>query len=180
MSFLLITLCVNTIYVSGQYNLYNSDDDGFKPIRPSTDRPEIATQPEYEYYDDDLDYTQAPTIATTTTTTTTTYRPPKPQRLISTRRNSFRSASFEKKKNIETPYVDSFTEASNEFEIVQHPGKTKPLFLPQLRNTILDVDRRVNGKDYNFASDKSSSTSAESNGNFSRRYARFLFKQRTG
>lgn len=179
-------ICVNHIYVSGQYTQYTHNDDGFKPIRPSTEKPtDLPTQSDYEYYDDDeLASDNAPTLrpvtTTTTTTTTTTQRPSLAQRYLATRRSNSRSVNFNKINIPEKPYVDSYLEASNEFEVLQ-PVK-KPLALP-LRNTFFDVDHRANGKDYNFSQEKASSTSAESNnnnGNFSRRYARFLFKLRTG
>lgn len=183
-SLLIFALCVNSIYVSGHYTKYNSDDDGFKPIRPSTDNPiEQANQAEYEYYDDeDLDATFAATTATTTTTTTTTTQRPVSTQRLSTRRSSFRSLNFNKKKIIEKPFTDSYTEASDDFEIVQQPAKLGPSILPHLRNTIFDVDRRENDKSYNFGPEKSSTASElnNGNGNFSRRYARFLFKLRTG
>lgn len=188
-SFLIFALCVNHIYVSGQYTQYKYNNDGFKPIRPSTEKPiDLPTQPDYEYYDDDeLDSANTPilghtTATTTTTTTTTTQRPSLAQRYLATRRSNSRSANFNKVIIPEKPYVDNYLEASNEFEILQQPGK-KPLALP-LRNTIFDVDHRANGKEYSFSQEKASTTSAESNninnGNFSRRYARFLFKLRTG
>lgn len=81
-------------------------------------------------------------------------------------------------------YGDSYTEASVENAIVQYQQPTKgkqssvAVPSPHLRNAIVDVDRRANGKEY---AQEKSATSIESNGNnFSRRYARFLFKQRSG
>lgn len=84
-------------------------------------------------------------------------------------------------------YADSYTEASNEnafvqFQQQQQLSKPKQSTPPQLRNAIVDVDRRpLNGKDY--AQEKSITSIESNNGNanyFSRRYARFLFKQRSG
>lgn len=182
--------------VSGQYIPYNANAQ----VAKSTDdrQTETATS-EYEYYDDiteDLSTTQSipttratrTTTPTTTTTSTTTPKPITSYRVLTTHRNGFRPINSKKKFDTTTKQQyqpDSYTEASNESAFIQqkHQVQTPP---PHLRNVIADINRRTSGKEY--AQEKSLATSIESNngdgnGNanyFSRRYARFLFKSRSG
>lgn len=188
-SLVVLIICVNRFHVSGQYFQYKSND-GFQPV--TNKQIESATQPEYEYYDEiDESSTLPGSIGATATTTTTTSTTQKPitttHRFLTTRRSSFRTSNFNKKKsNVNQPYYsgDSYTEASNENEFVQQQStlsKAKQPTPPQLRNSVVDLDRRVNGKDDNIAEKKSSSSIDSDNASYvSRRYARFLFKLRTG
>lgn len=196
MSFLVLTISISHFGVSGQYIQYNANA---KKVQSAADRQiDTATaaasaQVEYEYYDDfieDLSTTQLPatTTTSTTTTTTTTPKPITSYRFSTTHRNGFRPINLNKKK-FEAPtkqyQPDSYTEASNESAFVQksqNPNQLKQLATPQLRNAIAEVNRRTIGKEY--VNEKSVVSSNELNGNgnasFSRRYARFLFKLRSG
>lgn len=196
MSFLVLTISISHFGVSGQYIQYNANA---KKVQSAADRQiDTATaaasaQVEYEYYDDfieDLSTTQLPatTTTSTTTTTTTTPKPITSYRFSTTHRNGFRPINLNKKK-FEAPtkqyQPDSYTEASNESAFVQksqNPNQLKQLATPQLRNAIAEVNRRTIGKE--FVNEKSAVSSNELNGNgnasFSRRYARFLFKLRSG
>lgn len=194
-SFLVLTISISHFGVSGQYIQYNANA---KKVQSAADRQiDTATaaasaQVEYEYYDDiieDLSTTQLPaTTTTSTTTTTTTPKPITSYRFLTTHRNGFRPINFNKKKIEATTkqyQPDSYTEASNESAFVQksqNPNQLKQLPPPQLRNAIAEVNRRTIGKEY--ANEKSVVSSNELNGNgngsFSRRYARFLFKLRSG
>ncbi|XP_055294864.1 uncharacterized protein DDB_G0290587-like [Sitodiplosis mosellana] len=190
-SFLVLTISISHFGVSGQYIQYNANGQGSKS---AADRqPETATT-EYEYYDDiieDFSTTQSiptsPPRTTTSTTTTTTPKPITSYRVLTTHRNGFRPINFKKKFDATTKQQyqpDSNTEASNESAFVQYQKQQVQTPPPHLRNAIADVNRRTSGKEY--AQEKSLATSIESNngngnGNyFSRRYARFLFKQRSG
>lgn len=190
MSFLVLSISLSHFGVSGQYIQYNAKAHEVQSV---TDRQiDTATHPEYEYYDDiieDSTTTQIPVAKTTTTTTTTTPKPITSYRFLTNHRNGFRPINFNKKKlEITTRqyHSDSHTEASNESAFVQDQSQlkqpTSATPSPHLRNAIADVNRRTVGKDY--AQEKSSATSFESNngnGNYlSRRYARFLFKLRSG
>ncbi|XP_031635880.1 cAMP-dependent protein kinase catalytic subunit-like [Contarinia nasturtii] len=203
-SFLVLTISISHfgVGVSGQYVQYNANAQENQSV---ADR-RIDTATEYEYYDDvieDISTTQSlptttTTKATTTTTTTSTSKPiTSSYRILTTHRNAFRPSNFKKKFDVTTKqyHADSYTEASNENAFVQkepnqskqyqqQPPQQQQLAPPHLRNAIADINRRTSGKEY--AQEKSSSTSIDSNnvngsGNyFSRRYARFLFKLRTG
>lgn len=201
MSFLVLTISISHFGVSGQYIQYNANA---KKGPPSLADRQIDTvtaaaaaadaQVEYEYYDDlieDSSTTQlSPTTTTTSTTTTTTPKPITSYRYSTTHRNGFRPIQPFNKKKFEVAtkqyQPDSYTEASNESAFVQksqNPNQSKQLPPPQLRNAIADVNRRTVGKDY--VQEKSVVTSSElnggnGNGSFSRRYARFLFKLRSG
>lgn len=162
------------------------------------------------YYDDEIDdfgttQTFAPTTATktastattTTTTTTSTTTTPKPissYRLLTTQRNGFRplvnfnSKSGNTKKKSDTSIArqsnqfDSYTEASNDSAFVQKQTNNQPkqsASTQHQRNAISDVSRRSASKD-DYAEEKSAPAAIESGGGFSRRYARFLFKLRSG
>lgn len=190
MSFLVLTISLSHFGVSGQYIQYNAKAHEAQSVTES--QIDTATVAEYEYYDDiieDSSTTQIPAARTTTTTTTTTPKPITSYRFLTNHRNGFRPINFNKKKlEITTRqyHTDSHTEASNESAFVQNQSQLKqptpPTPPPHLRNAIADINRRTVGKDY--AQEKSSATSFDSNngnGNYlSRRYARFLFKQRTG
>lgn len=193
-SLVVLIICVNQcVQVSGQYFQYKSND-GFQPVTDK--RIESATQPEYEYYDEIDESSTLPGLpnasigstTTTTTTTTTTQKPTTSHRFLTTRRSSFRTNFNKKKFNVNQPYYsdgDSYTEASNENEFVQQQqsslSKAKQPTPPQLRNSVIESDRRVNGKDDNFAEKKSSSSiDSDKDSYVSRRYARFLFRMRTG
>lgn len=193
-SLVVLIICVNQCFqVSGQYFQYKSND-GFQPVTDK--RIESATQPEYEYYDEIDESSTLPGLpnapvgsktTTTSTTTTTTQKPTTSHRFLTTRRSSFRTNINKKKFNVNQPYYsdgDSYTEASNENEFVQQQSslsKAKQPTPPQLRNSVIDSDRRVNGKDDNLAEKKSSSSiDSDKDSYVSRRYARFLFRMRTG
>lgn len=139
------------------------------------------------------------TTTTKTTSTTTTPKPITSYRLMTTHRNGFRpilnsnSNNGNTKKKTDTTITrqnqqyqpDSYTEASNESTFVQKQNNNQSkqsTSTPQLRNAIADVNRRSAGKEY--AQEKSSSSAVDSSngssGGFSRRYARFLFKSRSG
>lgn len=199
MSFAVLTISISHFGVSGQYIQYKTNAQERQSV---ADRHiDTVTHTEYEYYDDDgEDYTTPQNIAittsTTTSTTSTTTTTPKPitsYRLLTTNRNGFRPLFNYKQKKFDTDKTrqqyqpDSYTEASNESAFVQKHNQSKqstqpPPPPPQLRNAIAEVNRRTAGKEY--AVEKSAPTSFESNngngGNFSRRYARFLFKLRSG
>lgn len=187
-SFVVLTISVSHFCVSGQY------------LQSQTQS--IDTVTEYEYYDDFADasttvtvtsipYTTSAKPTTTTTTTTTTSKPTTSNRYLTTRRTTFRPLVFSnngissrKKFGTNKLYIaDSYTEASNENALVQSDGniiKKQPT-PPQLRNAVVDVDRSTSGKDY--AQEKFATSVETNNGNgnyFSRRYARFLFKSRSG
>lgn len=196
MSFLVLTISISHFGVSGQYIQYNANAQEAK----STANRQIETATtEYEYYDDiieDVSTTQGSIVPTTTTTTrtttstsTTTPKPITSYRVLTTHRNGFRPLNFKKKFEVTTKQQyqpDSYTEASNESAFVQPQQQKQQLQTPppHIRNAIADINRRTTGKDY--AQEKSLATSIESNngngnGNyFSRRYARFLFKLRSG
>lgn len=193
MSFVVLTISISHFGVSGQYIQYKANAQ--KRQSAADRRIDTVTHTEYEYYDDDSeDYSTTESIATTTTSTTSTTTTPKPitsYRVMTTHRNGFRPLLNFKQKKFDTTtrqqyqqyQPDSYTEASNESSFVQKHNQLKqsaaPPPSPQLRNAIADVNRRTNGKEY--AAEKSAPTSIESNnGNFSRRYARFLFKLRSG
>lgn len=189
MSFLVLTISISDFGVSGQYIRYRSDS---KENESATDRRiDTATDVEY-YYDDDIEagFSTTHSIPSTTTTSTTTTTTPKPitsYRFLTTHRNGFRPFNYNKKKSDTTTkqyQPDSYTEASNESAFVQRQVKETatppPPPSPHLRNAIADVNRRTTGKDY--AQEKSSELiNGTGNSNYvSRRYARFLFKLRTG
>lgn len=183
---MVLTICVcHVFFVSGQYLQSQS----------------IDSVTEYEYYDDfaDASTTQGVTTilpiftstkSTTTSTTTTTTTTPKPTltRYLPTRRNLFRTSiapntiNQRKKFGPTKVYVaDSYSEASIENAFVQtKQQQQKQPTPPHLRNALVDADRSASDKDY---AQEKFVASDESNGNgnsFSRRYARFLFKSRSG
>lgn len=194
-SFVVLTISISHFGVSGQYIQYKANA---QERQSAADRRiDTVTQTEYEYYDDDnVDYSTTQSIATTTTSTTstTTPKPITSYRVLTTHRNGFRPLlNFKQQKKFDTALrqqqqqqqyqPDSYTEASNESTFVQKHNQLKqsapPPPPPQLRNAIAEVNRRTIGKEY--AAEKSAPTSIEANnGNFSKRYARFLFKLRSG
>lgn len=162
---------------------------------------------EYEYYDDEIDdfsttTTKSTPTTTTTTTSTTTTTTPKPitsyRLLHTTPRNGFRplinfnsinNGNTKKKSdttNARQQYqqyqLDSYTEASNDNAFVQKFNNQlkQPVSAPQLRNAIADVNRRVAHKDYLPEKSNPIDPKSDNGGSFSRRYARFLFKLRSG
>lgn len=194
MSFAVLTISISHFGVSGQYIQYKTNAQERQSVADR--RIDTVTHTEYEYYDDDgEDYTTPQNIAITTSTTTSTTTTPKPitsYRQLTTHRNGFRPLLNYKQKKLDADktrqqnQLDSYTEASNENAFVQKHNQlkqsTQPPPPPQLRNAIAEVNRRTAGKEY--AVEKSPPTSFDSNngngGNFSRRYARFLFKLRSG
>lgn len=142
----------------------------------------------------------APTTPTTTTSTTTTPKPITSYRLLTTHRNGFRpllnsnNNNGNTKKKTDTTITrqnqqyqpDSYTEASNDSTFVQKQNNNnqpkKSASTQHLRNAISDVNRRSVDKEY--VQEKSApsaiDSSSGSSGGFSRRYARFLFKLRSG
>lgn len=141
----------------------------------------------------------ATTTTKTTTTTTTTTTTPKPitsYRLMTTHRNGFRPLlnfngnNGNTKKKTDTAIArqsnqpDSYTEASNESTFIQKQNNNnqskQSASTQHQRNAISDVSRRSTSKEQ-YAQEKSAPAAIESNGGgFSRRYARFLFKLRSG
>lgn len=193
--FVVLSISACHFGVSGQYIQYKAN----APARQQTvDRQyDTATQNEYEYYyEDEIDdfgttqsigLTTARSTTTTTTTTTTTPKPITSYRLLTTHRNGFRPLPNKKKfdptitRQFQPNQPDSNTEASNDNTYVQKPNQLKQsaASTPQLRNAIADVNRRTAGKEY--VQEKSSeSDNGNGSGGFSRRYARFLFKLRSG
>lgn len=148
----------------GQYNSY--DDLNEVPNQRRND--DGVTERELEYYElDDVSTTEvaqttvpATTTTTTTTTSTTTARP---AALRTTRRSTFRA----KNKFATNQLSDSFNDASENLYV----QKSRPIATALTRNA---VDRAENRKE-----DRSSSDDDAGN-YFSRRYARFLFRQRSG
>lgn len=136
---------------------------------------------------------------TTAASTTTTPKPITSYRLQTTHRNGFRpilsgnNANTKKKTDTtitrQSNQPDNYIEASNDentFIQKQKSNNNQPKQLASTqhhRNGISDVSRRSASKDY--AQEKSSPAEIDSNnsgssGGFSRRYARFLFKLRSG
>lgn len=185
-SFLVLTISISHFGVSGQYIPYRSES---KENESVTDRRiDTATDVEY-YYDDEIeaDLSTTHSIPSTTTTSTTTTTTPKPitsYRFSTTHRNGFRPFNYNKKKQPDTTtklyQPDSYTEASNESAFVQKQVKPTATPTPQLRNAIAEVNRRTTGKDYTQEKSSELINGTGNNNYVSRRYARFLFKLRSG
>lgn len=141
--------------------------------------------------------TTTTTAPTTTTSKTTTPKPITSYRLLTTHRNGFRplinfnSNNGNTKKKTDTSIarqsnqLDSYTEASNESTFIQKQSNNQSkqsASAQHQRNAISDVSRRsANSKEY--AQEKSAPAAVDESSNgggFSRRYARFLFKLRSG
>lgn len=188
-SFLVLTISISHFGVSGQYIQYNANA---KKVQSAADRKiDTATaaasaQVEYEYYDDFIDDLSTTQLPSTTTTTTTTPKPITSYRFLTTHRNGFRPINLNKKRFEATTkqyQPDSYIEASNESAFIQNSqnsNQLKQLATPQLRNAIAEVNRRTIGKEYVNEKSAVSSNELNGNGSFSRRYARFLFKLRSG
>lgn len=165
MSFVLL---LNTFSVTGQYNAN-------EPDQLADRRVDTVTQ-EYEYYDDLVDSsttqvgitTEIPTTTTpTTTTTTTTVR-------STIRRTNLRPSLYKKKFN-RKQFDDNYTDSSDVNAYVQKSRQSQQQQLPINRNAVHELDRAENRRDI------TEERSDDSNDNyFSRRYARFLFRQRSG
>lgn len=160
-------LVLNAVIVCfGQYRGYDDDLNQVTNEPPRNDEDATVSLSDFDYYEDSSTTQSALTtiipVPTTTTTTTTTTARPTTQR--TTRRNSFRARN---KFATNQLLYDSFNDAS-ENSYVQ---KSKPVAAPLTRNTVYRAPE--NRKEDRSGSDNDG-------GNFSKRYARYLFAQRSG
>lgn len=167
---ILSVLLFNAVCVCfGQYSRYDDDSSNHVTDDPPREDATVALS-DFDYYEDASTTQSIPTTVIpqpTTTTTTTTTTSTTTARPRATRRNLFRARN---KFAANQLLYDSVNDASQNVFV----QKSRPVAEPLTRNTVtpraIATEQRKEDRSDNYNDSPA----------FSKRYARFLFRQRTG